>query len=592
MLRSLIVLCSCALAVTMFGGSVVALDDDTAPAAAPWTVDVVIDAPGAFGWQLSRDGRYGLWLSRTVNHKKDRFDTQLMLLDSKTGESRPLTVGRMQVSSPTFTADGSAILYLSRDEIPEGSKKPGEDGGAQLWRLDLAGGAPRPITAIPFGIRSFDILDDGTVVYSSRERRTDRERELKRRKDRTIVVEDPVAFAEPTGAIFTLDLETGKSTRLISPDEGPIEAAEVSPDGLYAVTSHSKSPAFQAEGKIPPVWFLRDLTRGTKQELFADRKTKPYGVTWTWDSSRALTTWPHSSRDGEDLAAVVFIKSLDPKTGAIVDFPLDWDRGLARGLGTLTEDGFITHLADGVKPRLARYTLRTDTLDLTRGVERAWIDGGDRGGWHSFTKARDANTCLVSTGDASTPAKVHLATLEGSTLTPGKKVWDEGCAAQPKARTEIVQWYGALDEPVEGIVYYPHDYEEGKKYPIIAMTHGGPHGADYDRFGENWAYAPNLFAQRGAFILMTNYHGSSDYGLAFGESIRGKYYELEVEDILSGIQMLVNQGKADPKQVGLIGWSNGAILSGFYSFVITLTSDDLSPFRGPFLDMFFLDLYS
>ena len=527
------------------------------PPPTPWTADHVIDAPGASGWSLSRDGSKALWLSREVNHKEDRFDSQLMLLDVATAKSRPLTVGKMRVSRPTFTIEGDAVLYLSGDPAPEGFPATGEEeSGAQLWRLDLTGGAPRPLTAVPFGLESFEVREDGSIIYSARGRRTVRELELKKRKDDTIVVEDPEAFAEPTGAIYSLDLEKKKTRRLVGSADGPIEDYLISPDGRFAITAHSRDPSHPAEGKHPPAWFLRDLEPGTSRELFTDTKMRPNRAAWAWDSKQAYFVWPHSARDGEDMAAISLIRVLDPATGAVTDFPLDWERGLSGGLGTITSNGLITHLASGVKPRLARYTPNG----------REGIEGGERGGIYSFVKARNANTCLIATGDSSTPTRIHIATLEGSTLTLGEKVWSPEFDPHPIARTEIVRWTGALDEEIEGIVYYPADYVEGQRYPIIAMTHGGPFGADYDRFESSWAYAPHLYCQQGAMILMTNYHGSSDYGLEFGESIRGKYYQLEIEDILSGIQALVDQGKADPKRVGLIGWSNGAILS-----VATLT---------------------
>ena len=51
------------------------------------------------------------------------------------------------------------------------------------------------------------------------------------------------------------------------------------------------------------------------------------------------------------------------------------------------------------------------------------------------------------------------------------------------------------------------------------MIHGGPAGADFDAWQERWACPHNLMCQRGAYVLTVNYHGSSNYGLAWAESI-------------------------------------------------------------------------
>jgi poly(3-hydroxybutyrate) depolymerase len=142
---------------------------------------------------------------------------------------------------------------------------------------------------------------------------------------------------------------------------------------------------------------------------------------------------------------------------------------------------------------------------------------------------------------------------------------------KPIAKSEVLQWKGANDDDVEGILYYPDDYKAGKAYPLIVATHGGPASADLDQWAERWAYSPNLMTQKGAFVLKTNYHGSTGYGLKFVEAICcGKYYELEIPDIERGVDNLITKGLVDPDQIGAAGWSNGSILS----IQLTVTNPD------------------
>jgi dienelactone hydrolase len=94
------------------------------------------------------------------------------------------------------------------------------------------------------------------------------------------------------------------------------------------------------------------------------------------------------------------------------------------------------------------------------------------------------------------------------------------------------------------------------------MIHGGPAGVDLDSWDEWWMYAPNLVCQRGAFVLKPNYHGSSNYGLKWLESItRGRYGDLETVDVEKGVDNLIARGLVDPDRLALTGWSNGAILT-------------------------------
>jgi len=132
---------------------------------------------------------------------------------------------------------------------------------------------------------------------------------------------------------------------------------------------------------------------------------------------------------------------------------------------------------------------------------------------------------------------------------------NEGLAAgRAFAKTEVIKWKGSLDEEVEGILYYPTNYEAGKKYPVITMIHGGPTGWDSDAWDDNWAYPVNLMTQRGALVLRPNYHGSANYGLKWVESICcGKYYDLETPDINMGVDYLISKGMADPDKGGDTG---------------------------------------
>jgi dipeptidyl aminopeptidase/acylaminoacyl peptidase len=61
--------------------------------------------------------------------------------------------------------------------------------------------------------------------------------------------------------------------------------------------------------------------------------------------------------------------------------------------------------------------------------------------------------------------------------------------------------------------------------------------------------------------VFPNYRGSTGYGDKFVTDLIGHENDIEVKDILAGIQHLIKEGIADPERIGVMGWSNGGYLT-------------------------------
>jgi len=123
-------------------------------------------------------------------------------------------------------------------------------------------------------------------------------------------------------------------------------------------------------------------------------------------------------------------------------------------------------------------------------------------------------------------------------------------------RQEAIQWKGADGTTVEGIVTYPVDYQAGQKYPLAAMTHGGPQAADKYSIG-SMAYEIQVLAGKGYVSLQPNYRGSTGYGDAFLRDMVGHYFQNAHLDVMTGVDELIRRGIADPDRMVKMGWSGG-----------------------------------
>jgi dipeptidyl aminopeptidase/acylaminoacyl peptidase len=76
-----------------------------------------------------------------------------------------------------------------------------------------------------------------------------------------------------------------------------------------------------------------------------------------------------------------------------------------------------------------------------------------------------------------------------------------------------------------------------------------------------WIYGRTLLPAKGYAVFCPNYRGSTGYGDKFLEQLIGRENDIEVADILSGVDALVERGIADPDKLGVSGWSNGGYLT-------------------------------
>ena len=124
----------------------------------------------------------------------------------------------------------------------------------------------------------------------------------------------------------------------------------------------------------------------------------------------------------------------------------------------------------------------------------------------------------------------------------------------------IVRWKGADGDTVEGILELPYGHKPGTPLPMVVEIHGGPTAATHYEF-RFWIYGRTLMAAKGYALLSVNYHGSTGYGDKFMVDLIGRENEIEVTDILTGVDAMIERGIANPDKLAVMGWSNGGFLT-------------------------------
>jgi dipeptidyl aminopeptidase/acylaminoacyl peptidase len=121
-------------------------------------------------------------------------------------------------------------------------------------------------------------------------------------------------------------------------------------------------------------------------------------------------------------------------------------------------------------------------------------------------------------------------------------------------------WKSSHDQrEIQGWVITPPDFDATKKYPMILEIHGGP----FTAYGPNYTTELQLMAAAGYIVLYTNPRGSTSYGEEFGNLIHHAYPGNDYDDLMSGVDALIQQGNVDADNLFVTGGSGGGVLTAW-----------------------------
>ncbi len=109
-------------------------------------------------------------------------------------------------------------------------------------------------------------------------------------------------------------------------------------------------------------------------------------------------------------------------------------------------------------------------------------------------------------------------------------------------------------------LYTPPVEEVDSAPPLVVFVHGGPTSAYREGFADSWT---QVLAASGFAVLRPNIRGSIGRGVAFADAVLGDMGGKDFEDVLRGVDYLVEQGLADGERLGIMGWSYGGFMTAW-----------------------------
>ena len=172
-------------------------------------------------------------------------------------------------------------------------------------------------------------------------------------------------------------------------------------------------------------------------------------------------------------------------------------------------------------------------------------------------------------GTSTTAATEIAEYIDGDFVTIKKsqaKLVDDAYISVPEAIT----FNNQKGEPVHAFYYAPKNSDfvapDGELPPTIVRLHGGPTGATNAAF----RLSRQFWTSRGFAIIDINYGGSTGYGRAYRERLRGLWGVVDIDDTKAALDHLIAEGFADPKKLLIAGGSAGG-----YSVLVALSKHDI-----------------
>jgi dipeptidyl aminopeptidase/acylaminoacyl peptidase len=490
-----------------------------------WAMDRISDP------QVSPDGQWVVYGVSSLDEGANRRRSDLWIVSTEGGQARPLTTHPAAEFNPRWAPDGSGLYFLST-----------RSGSSQVWWISLSGGEASPVTDLPLDVASMAVSPEGRRLALSLEVFPDCET-LACTVDRLQENGDRPASGVLYDRLFIRHWdkwEDGRRSHLfVIPVDGAAEPVDVMrgmeadcpsvPFGgpeEYTFTPDGEAVVFTARNAG------REEAWSTNFDLYlspADGSNAPRPLT---PENKAWDTSPLFSPDGTTLAYLAMERpgfEADRLRIVLQRWPggekrvltQRWDRSV----------GTMTFSPDGRSILVTAQNLGNTSLfsvDLATGAVSELIHEGT-----VRSPSFAGNRLVFGLDHLNSPVELFSARADGSDLQALTHMNDERMARIRLGEAEQMTFRGAGGDEVYAWLVKPIDFDSTRTYPVAFIIHGGPQGSSSNNFHYRWN--PQIYAAAGYAALMVDFHGSTGYGQAFTDAIRGDWGGKPLEDLKRGM---------------------------------------------------------
>ncbi|HOT00917.1 MAG TPA: S9 family peptidase [Acidobacteriota bacterium] len=504
---------------------------------------------------VSPDGKLVVFTLRRTDLDANRGRTDLWVVGTDGTGLRRLTTHEAGDNNPVWSPCGGCIFFLST-----------RSGSSQVWRIRLDGGEATPVTKLPLDVANLGISPDGKLLLFSMDVYPDlktvaetasRLSELEKSKatgriwDRLFVRHWDTWTDGRRSHLFVMPMAGGEPVDLMAGMDADAPSKPFGGTEEFTFTPDSRGVVFTA----------RDAGRAeawsTNFDLYlapVDASAPPKKLT----DNPAWDTQPAFSPDGKTLAYLA-MKRAGYEADRYAIMLRAWPDGAAKELapGWDRSPQNIAWSPDGKTIYAAADNLGQTSLfaiDVATGAARVVVEQGT-----VSDPSPAGDVILYGLDHLKSPVELYTVRPDGSSVRKITAINDAKVAAARMGDFEQFTFKGWNNETVYGYVVKPADFDPARKYPVAYLIHGGPQGSFGNHFHYRWN--PQAYTGAGYAAVMVDFHGSTGYGQAFCDAIRGDWGGKPLEDLQKGLAAAVARYPwLDGERVAALGASYGGYM--------------------------------
>lgn len=451
---------------------------------------------------------------------------KLWLYDLEKNASVPF-ITQGSIRGVAFRPNHNTLTFLARRD---------GDKVTSLYEIPLAGGEALKILEHVTSISSYEWAPDGKkIVFLAKE-----EKEKK-----AALPYEPIIYEEDLLMTKAYISSLDGSNKLIDL-AGQAYSAHWSPDGSKLSIPVAPT-ALVDDSYMKQVIHIVDASSLEVTSKIA-HAGKLGGISW--------------STDGENLAFIAGADTHDPIAGRL--FVVSSEGGSPVNILPKFEGKF--ERIDWMDEKTIRFiasesvytsfgTIASNGKKLQRTINKG------NTAFDSFSASNEGIFAMVGS-TATHPDELFIFDGKNAKKVTTSNDW---LADKKLGKQEVVTYKAKDGLEVEGLVILPVDYQEGTKYPLITYVHGGPESHEDNGWLTAYSKPGQIAADEGYVVFYPNYRGSTGRGEKFAKSSQSDAAGLEFDDIVDGVDYLIDAGMVDKDKVGVTGGSYGGYATAWMS---------------------------